>query len=341
MDISTGSGSSSASPQKTTQSDYERSFPPFYLQSHTTLAPYNRFNRDIESLERARVGIDAHLGSDWHGLEEVLGKRKALQVYAVEQLHIPPHKRTKRATKHLTVKAIMERINGTEENPIDLTDGERARIYNPVELLGSISMKHLQFAEDFRPPYRGTYTKLPTKQSPFTLARNPFGRALPQTNYDYDSEAEWEEPGEGEDLDSEGEEEHGSDDEGDEMEGFLDDEDTSEGVATAANKRRHVVGNLEPVSSGLCWEDCQGISRATTDGEDYCKFYLKTYRLEIILGRLCQVRIGFRIMTDWLQQKPIPCPLTPSRLPTGQVTPPPSPHHQPTLHHQSQPRRPS
>lgn len=322
MDTSTGSRSSSASPQKLTQSEYERSFPPFYVQSHTTLAPHNRFSRDIGALRRARVGIDAHLGSDWNGLEELLGKRKALQAYAIEQLHIPPHKRTKCATQLLTVKTIMERINGTEGNPIDLTDGERAPTCNPVELLRSVSLKHLQFAEDVRPPYRGTYTKLLTKQSAMSLARNPFERALPQTNYDYDSEAEWEEPGEGEDLDSEGEEEHGSDDEEDEMEGFLDDEDSAEGLNTAGNKRRHVVGNLEPVSSGLCWEDGQGKSRGGTDGADDSKLYLRTYRLEFLLGRLNQVRAVLRTMTDQLPQKIIHCRLTPSRLRTGQVTTP-------------------
>jgi len=298
MDISTESRSSSASPQKTTQSEYERSFPPFYVQSHTTLAPHNRFGRDIGSLERARVRIDTHFGSDWNGLEEVLGKRKALQAYAIEQLHIPPYKCTKRATTQRTVKTIMERINGTEENPIDLTDGKKALICDPVELLRSISLKHLQFAEDVRPPSRGTYTRFPIKQSPMGLARNPFERALPQTNYDYDSEAEWEEPGEGEDLDSEGEEEHGSDDEEDEMEGFLDDEESAEGLNTAGNKRRHVVGNLEPVSSGLCWEDGHGIPRGDTDGADDSKLYLKTYRLEFILGRLYLVLGGFRTMTD-------------------------------------------
>ena len=288
MDISTGSRSSSTSPQKTSQSDYARSFPPFFVQSHTVLAPYNRFGRDTGALERARLGIDNHLQSSWNGLEEILGKRKALQAHAMEQLHVPPHKRTKRPVRPLTVKWIMERINGTEDKPIDLTDNETARIYNPAELLRSISLKHLQFAEDIRPPYRGTYTKLPTKQSSMSLARNPFERALPQTNYDYDSEAEWEEPGEGEDLDSEGEEEHGSDDEEDEMEGFLDDEDSAEGAGT---KRRHVVGNLEPVSSGLCWEDSHGNYQNQKDGENDSKPSLNTYRLELIHGRLSPVHL--------------------------------------------------
>ena len=328
IDISTGSRSSSSSPQKIRQSDYERLFPPFHLQSHTVLAPYNRFGRDVGALELARAGIDDGLQSSWNGLETVLGKRKALETYAVEQLHIPPNKRTKRAAASLTVKSIMERINGTEDDPIDLTDGERKRMDNPAKLLKSIWMKHLQFAEDVRPPYRGTYTKLPIKQSPLSLARKPFERALPQTNYDYDSEAEWEEPGEGEDLNSEGEEDHGSDDEEDEMEGFLDDEDTGDAVAAAGNKRRQVVGNFEPVSSGLCWEDSHGNFREQKDGENDSKPSLKAYRLELILGTLSRPCRG--ITTDELLQKITRCPSTPFPPPTGPVPTPLSLPHPPT-----------
>ena len=278
IDTDSRSRSNSASPQKNRQSDYERLFPPFFLQSHTTLAPSNHFSKDLGALVRARQEIDVHLRNEWNGAEKICRKRKALQAYTIEQLHIPPHKLTKRVKEPLTVKEVMERINGAEDNPIDLIDYDRDQRHNPVELLESVSMKYLQFAEDVRPPYRGTYTKLPTRKTATELARNPFERALPKVNYDYDSEAEWEEPGEGEDLDSEGEEENGSEDEEDEMDGFLDDEDVGEGTPGTGNKRRHVVGNLEPVCSGLCWENT---------GEEGCKQSMEAYRLEIILGRPC------------------------------------------------------
>jgi chromatin assembly factor 1 subunit A len=88
---------------------------------------------------------------------------------------------------------------------------------------------------------------------------------LPDTNYDYDSEAEWEEPEEGEDLNSEDEEEM-SEDGDDDMDGFLDDEDD----AMAGGKRRLIVGDLEPVSSGIRW---------ASDGVDPD---LKVYQIETI-----------------------------------------------------------
>lgn len=287
MGATTRSRSGSASPQKSTLSDYERAFPPFYLHLHTTLAPYCRFRKDREALHHARSDIDENLRSDWKGLGTFTGKRKALEMDAIEQLHIPPHKRMKRTKEHITVKQIVGRIHGTANDPIDLTEQRtKAFVPQPADLLKSIAMKHLQFAEDVRPPYRGTYTKLPIKKSASSLARNPFERALPQTDYDYDSEAEWEEPEDGEDLNSEREEEENGSEEGDdEMEGFLDDEDAGEGVGGVGNKRRHVVGDLEPVCSGLLWEDADGVCRANRDGEASPQPGMRVYKLQVILGR--------------------------------------------------------
>lgn len=116
------------------------------------------------------------------------------------------------------------------------------------DVLRQIPMKTLRFSEDVRPPYQGTFSRPVPEVSARKLARNPYYRGLPEVNYDYDSEAEWEEPEEGEDLDSE-EDEEGSEDGDDDMDGFLDDEDD----ALLAGKRRPIVGDLEPVSSGLRW----------------------------------------------------------------------------------------
>lgn len=169
----------------------------------------------------------------------------------------------------------MERLHGTSQNPIDLTDSQRWKIaQQPLDLLKTIPTKFLKFIEDVRPPYIGTFTRVRDPASARQICRNPFTRGLPTTDYDYDSEAEWEEPGEGEDLDSEGEEEIESED-GDDMEGFLDDEDSADS-AKALQKRRLITGNLEPISTGLCWED---------DRNYQALRYLAQYQLEVMLGR--------------------------------------------------------
>ena len=54
-------------------------------------------------------------------------------------------------------------------------------------------IKVLSFHEDYRPPYKGTFSKF----SSVLKGRNPFEKDHNMFNYDYDSEGEWEE-GDGE-----------------------------------------------------------------------------------------------------------------------------------------------
>ena len=228
--------------QKPQLSDYERTFPPFFVQSHTLLAPFNRFSRDDDGKSYARSKIDEGIGQgrDYEASASVLDMQTLL--------HIAPHRKRLRYRATPNVKDIVARMHGTSRHPIDLTESSDDRL-KPADLLRSVSMKVLKFAEDVRPPYIGTYTKLTDHTVISKLSRNPFGRDLPETNYDYDSEAEWEEPGEGEDLNSEGEEELDEEEE-DEMEGFLDDEEAAD---VRAVKRRPLLGDLEPTCTGLCW----------------------------------------------------------------------------------------
>ena len=65
-------------------------------------------------------------------------------------------------------------------------------------------MKLIQFHENVRPPYYGTWTKT----SPDISSRNPFGRDNTSlVDYDVDSDEEWEQDLEGDDCDSDEEEE--------------------------------------------------------------------------------------------------------------------------------------
>ncbi|KAI8080025.1 chromatin assembly factor 1 subunit A-domain-containing protein [Halteromyces radiatus] len=59
-------------------------------------------------------------------------------------------------------------------------------------------MKLLQFTEDVRPAYYGTWTKLSNSISP----KNPFTKDTELIDYEHDSEAEWEPEGEGDDIQS-------------------------------------------------------------------------------------------------------------------------------------------
>ncbi|KAJ5198950.1 Chromatin assembly factor 1 subunit A [Penicillium cf. griseofulvum] len=220
------------------QSDYEREFPAFFLQSHTVVAPPHRFERDSEALKHVHEMIDTYLHNE-----------NPIQIHPFrpsEVFQIIPFHRGRRPTT--SVRDILLQLQRSEDPTQPAQNQTIMPSPQPQELLRKVTMKSLKFGEDIRPPYQGTYTRRVSELSTRRLARNPYYRGLPDTDYDYDSEAEWEEPEEGEELDSE-EEDEGSDEGEDDLEGFLDDEDD----ALAEGKRRLIVGDLEPVSTGIKW----------------------------------------------------------------------------------------
>ncbi|PGH07352.1 hypothetical protein GX51_01896 [Blastomyces parvus] len=224
-------------------SDYEQEFPPFFLQSHVKLAPPHRFERDVDSLKHACEKLDSLFKKATSSEEEI----PAMSFRPSELFDMLPYRRRQGKPNGPTVREILLEMQGAASNTIDLT-GEK-KTQNPGDLLRKIPMKVLKFSEDVRPPYQGTFTKRLPEPEARRLCRNPFGRIVRDFNYDYDSEAEWEEPEEGEELDSEGEEELSEDGDGD-MDDFLDDGDDD----AVGGRRRVIVGDLEPVCSGIHWE---------------------------------------------------------------------------------------
>lgn len=238
---------------------------------------WNRFSASEEGKADNDVKIDRFLGQD--GSSSVANTTSALRTEPDLKL-LNTHLRRRQPCRgaRLPVKEIVARLNGTAINPIDLTNpASHEAVQNPTERLKAIPTKFLKFAEDVRPPYIGTYTKVLEGRNATKLSRNPFVRALPLIDYDYDSEAEWEEPEEGEDLDSECEEEVEEDD-GEDMEGFLDDRDADE-----IKKRRPIIGDLEPTCTGLCWEDSR--SNSHRFGTTEPSLDLTPFKLDVILGR--------------------------------------------------------
>ncbi|KAL6237612.1 chromatin assembly factor 1 subunit A-domain-containing protein [Aspergillus navahoensis] len=247
-----GDGASVDSSDKAHEvSEYKREFPDFFLHPNTTLAPLHRFARDADALANLREKLDSFLNT---------GSAEQLTFRPSELFRLIPYRR-RCGYQKMSVRDILLQMQNLSDLP---ETSEAARRLQ--ELLKQVQMKSLKFGEDVRPPYQGTYTKQLSKEAATKLMRNPFSRALPEVNYDYDSEAEWEDAEEGEELDSE-EEEEGSEDGDEDMEGFLDDEDDH----LANGKRRLLVGDLEPICTGIKWQD-QG-----SDPE------LEAYKLETIL----------------------------------------------------------
>ncbi|KAI5281518.1 hypothetical protein KEM54_003236 [Ascosphaera aggregata] len=241
--------------------DYELEFRPFFLQSHTSLPPIHRFQRDEQSINQAQETLDSALRkgpSSSHKPSKILKMKPQSR-----RLYSPPASSV-REILHMLHNPKSYRDGLHCNNPIDIFR------LKPEEIYKGIAMKTLQFAEDVRPPYQGTFSRPMTVQDAIRLCRNPFRRVIPGMNYDYDSEAEWDDPEEGEDLDSDdGDEE--LDEEDEDMEGFLDDGDDE----LAHGRKKIVVGDLEPVSTGLMFETAENIG----DGSVF-----RQYRLEVING---------------------------------------------------------
>jgi len=215
----------------------------------------SKFNKDVDFRQDLQKSMDDTLfqTTDVMEVDEAskLGpevKRKLI----VEMLGVPVTKRG--LVRKYTTKQILSGLNASPDPIIDLTKTEDD---NPdyIQLLKALKKKHLHFAEDVRPPYRGTFTRTPNTSS-LRKGRNPFQRALPGIDYDYDSEAEWvdnPEEGEGEELHSEDEDDTASQLSIGDMEDFLDDEEDE----TKVNKRNALLGPLVPISTGLIWADEQ------------------------------------------------------------------------------------
>lgn len=246
--------------------EYEKTFPAFFVQNNVTLAPITRAERDAGATQRLENNID-----------DFLSGRKSLDLpkrfSVTEAFNMPSICFPQRGRAPIPVKSIMASILGaTSSKPIDLSiDAYNAQIRSTRNQLKSVKYKFLKFAEDVRPPYVGTYTKEP--HCGFKrLARNPMQRELPGVDYDYDSEAEWEPPGEDEEeLGSEDEDEEEGDVE--DFDGFLDD---AEDELTRNRKMGVGVSELEPISSGLCWEDERGQSS---------RVELHNFRMDILNGK--------------------------------------------------------
>ena len=254
-----------STPKKPEKSAYEKTFPDFYIFPDVIMAPANRFERDEEASEALHCIIDSY----------ILGNRspdRQHQFNAASLFHLSGHDNVLRGKRCMPVREIMAEFSGKYTRPIDLmADSQNTQIKRTNDYLQKIPLKFLKFQEDVRPPYRGTYTSRPVNGIA-KLARNPMRRDLPDTNYDYDSEAEWIEDEDAEDLNSEGDEDEELGEDGEDMEGFLDDENDE----IANSKRLVLQGDLEPVSTGMCWEDHR---KRNTNVK------MMLYRMEIILGK--------------------------------------------------------
>ncbi|EMD67341.1 hypothetical protein GGP41_007249 [Bipolaris sorokiniana] len=308
------------SPQKTivkgAKSDYERYFLPFNVPAHTILAPTNALLNSPERLEAARNRLE-NIVAQKDSYSELIARETLVSLFP---------KRNVRGHRTATIAEIVDCVNNSSDYPIDITSTNSTASRHPLEMLKEIPMKYIHFCTDVRPPYYGTYTRPYTYTEASRLARNPISRVRKDTDYDYDSEAEWDEPEEGEDLNSDGEDDN-EDEADDDMDGFLDDEEDPQ------LKRGLISGDLVPVSTGLCWEDAESVSRLN-DGSDAICTDFKEFKMEFLLDP--QMRSIDPFSTAYWAPDPataIPAPTTANKeaASNGAMNPPKAPLTQRTM----------
>ncbi|RCI15930.1 hypothetical protein L249_2037 [Ophiocordyceps polyrhachis-furcata BCC 54312] len=231
-------------------STYDKLFPPFYVGANV------RWTRVVGSMDEETKKAKSD------GLDEYIGGRREPKEHAgpldtVELLGLPS-KPPKRGRLHHPVRHIMEKcFEEATRSGNDIAVAER-NVELVRERLAKIPRKIISFHQDVRPPYRGTITFVPQAMgmgNMYRLARKTTDKRIPGIDYGYDSEAEWQDE-EGEDVDVDDDDEEQDDE--DDMDGFLDDSED------AGLSRRVFAKTMEPISSGISFENEAG--RASNPG---------------------------------------------------------------------------
>ncbi|KAJ3087877.1 Chromatin assembly factor 1, subunit A, partial [Quaeritorhiza haematococci] len=238
-------------------------FPPFHVKTHVTVAPHNRFWREVTADESKTFDVNimrvlsaprAEDGTDEDSLMEVdegseLREYRDLEDLRTELIHtskVGREKYNKTALEAAKAKRNSQTLKKTsgptrtsksaddDEQDLDddsssiqlddedddgmvildndddtsMTVGRRRDTRDdaeededPFATVRGLKWKLLQFAENYRPAYYGTWRK----RSKIINGRRPFAKDPVLLDYDVDSEEEWEEEDPGEELCSEDE----------------------------------------------------------------------------------------------------------------------------------------
>lgn len=165
-------------------------FPAFYIKDNVTISDKNHYSLSSQNSK----------GNSYTNFISSINRSKSASVNSfLSELNDSKQKRG--VSTHLDIRTLL--LPGS------------ADILHVPNVRQILRMKLLQFAENVRPAYYGTFTQRSHKVS----GRSPFAHDNDKLDYDMDSEAEWEPEGEGEDIVS------GDEDEDDPNADMIDPED--------------------------------------------------------------------------------------------------------------------
>lgn len=205
---------------KPLETAYDKVFLPFYQKKNTIVI--NPYKCSTEELQQSKTKFDSFLTS-----EPVEGDNFFTS--------INPKLDTK--SKSISPDIIVNSLNSS--------DTTESQVYEMFQSIPPI--KYLQFYENNKPPYIGTWCSTDHRQIHIPIS-DPFNTELTGNDYNYDSDLDWngEEEEEGEDIDDDDddeEEEDSNDAEDDEMDDFVEGD---------SKKKKRFIGPLVPIYQ---WND--------------------------------------------------------------------------------------
>lgn len=193
---------------------YEKDFLPFFIKRNALMAPTQSLSKaDLEDLIRK---FDESLSSsNTASLSEMFPK------LAISTQH----------SIFTTSEELAEALNSTSSS--------ESTVVTLIKNLPNI--KYLQFYENAKPPYVGTWCSQKHSNIPFK-ASNPLDTSLTGYDYNYDSDLDWQDgdEGDGEDIDDL--------EDGDDDEDLNEDEEMDDFVENNNEKRRLNLGPMEAVT---------------------------------------------------------------------------------------------
>jgi hypothetical protein len=167
-------------------------FPAFYIKDHVSIASLNHFLENNHSSSNSSY-------EDFTNLINSNATTVSVDNFLAKINHDSKQKRG--VSTHVDIRTLL--LPGS------------ADILHVPNVRMVLRMKLLQFTENVRPAYYGTFTQKSHK----VTGKRPFEMDQDKLDYDHDSEAEWEPEGEGEDIVS------GDEDEDDPNSDMIDPED--------------------------------------------------------------------------------------------------------------------
>lgn len=243
---------------------YSRQFLPFFIKQNVVMAPASDLLAD--ELTKRISSFDA-------------GIKGTSQRAHLSDL-VPPQRFDKRIS-YTSVQQLVDALNSSTTEK---------QLQHLVEILPPI--KYLQFYENSKPPYIGTWCSEIHLSTNITQL-NPLEMTLTGYDYNYDSDLDWDgDDDEGEDIDDleDGDDDDDEANDDDDMEDFVDDNNE-------VTKRRRPIGTLNPVSR---WNYNTEEDKAHFDDLKYERL---DYDIQFPIDPLCNYWSGDKVSVSVPKEK--------------------------------------